>query len=491
MRNPTAELAENRVLLAFPEAVPSVGASARRYRSIGLGVAATDMAAICLALTVAYWMRYGIRPLPMRELLLVAAAPVVWVLVFQAFSLYNLLHLPPADEFRRTVGATGVGLVLLVMVSFWSKASFSRIWVALTWIMALLLELLARRAWRIYLHRRRLDGRLTLRTLIIGSTGEAVQLAKSLGVAGSGFQPLGYVEPAGPAPVEDTLPVLGRIEQLRELINQQEVDCLFVASTVVAPETVELVARAARQQGVHVLVSSNMSQVLSSRLSPHQIGSVVALALRPVRLTGTQAVAKRAFDMIAGSLLLLVTLPLSLAAAIVIRLTSPGPVFFHQERVTRGGRTFRMHKFRTMTVGGPADASETVGGPADASELDTSVPFFKLDQDPRITRVGHLLRKWSLDELPQLWNVICGEMSLVGPRPLPTEQVATNLQLLGPRHEVPAGMTGWWQINGRSDVVPEEAVRLDTFYIENWSLTFDLYILLKTLSTVLERKGAY
>jgi exopolysaccharide biosynthesis polyprenyl glycosylphosphotransferase len=481
MRTPSIGLVENRVLLEIPTAVRNVGPSARRYRSIGLGLAVTDMAAICVALGVAYWMRYGIRPLPVRELLLVAAAPVVWVLVFQAFSLYSLLHLPPAEEFRRTVGATGVGLVLLVMVGFWSKASFSRIWVALTWILALLLELLGRRAWRIYLHRRRLDGRLALRTLIIGSTGEAIQLAKALGASGSGFRPLGYVQPAGPTATEDTLPVLGGIQQLRELISEQAADCLFVASTLVPPEAVEVVTRAARQQGVHVLVTANMSQVLSSRLSPQQIGSVVALALRPVRLTGTQALVKRASDVIAASTLLLVTLPLSLAAAIAIRLTSPGPVFFHQERVTRGGRTFRMHKFRTMRVDGPSGASD----------LETSAPFFKLDRDPRITPVGHLLRKWSLDELPQLWNIICGEMSLVGPRPLPTEQVATNLELLGPRHEVPAGMTGWWQINGRSDVAPEEAVRLDGFYIENWSLTFDLYIILKTFGTVINRRGAY
>jgi exopolysaccharide biosynthesis polyprenyl glycosylphosphotransferase len=480
MRNSTVDLAENQVVLELPQAVRSTGASARRYRSIGLGLAVSDVAAICLALIVAYWVRYGVRPLPGRELLLVAAAPVVWVLVFQGFGLYSLLHLPPAEEFRRTIGATGVGLVLLVMVSFWSKASFSRIWVALIWLMAVFLELLARRAWRLYLHRRRLDGRLALRTLIIGSTGEAVQLAKALGASGSGFRPLGYVGPGGHAPAENGLPVLGGIGQLRELINEQAVDCLFVASTLVPPETVEVVTRAARQQRVHVLVSSNVSQVLSSRLSSHQIGTVVALALRPVRLTGTQAVAKRAFDVMAATILLLITLPVSLAAAIAIRLTSPGPVFFHQKRVTRGGRTFNMHKFRTMTVGAP-----------DATDLDTSTPFFKVDQDPRITPIGHRLRKWSLDELPQLWNVICGEMSLVGPRPLPAEQVATNLELLGPRHEVPAGMTGWWQINGRSDVVPEEAVRLDTFYIENWSLTFDLYILLKTLSTVLERKGAY
>jgi len=276
----------------------------------------------------------------------------------------------------------------------------------------------------------------------------------------------------------DTLPVLGGIERLRELIAEQSVDCLFVASTLVDSDAIEVVSHAARQQGIHVLVSANMTHVLGSRLVLQQIGSVIALSLRPVRLTGKQALAKRAFDLVAGIILLLVTMPLWLAAGIAIRLTSPGAVLFHQERVTKGGRTFRMHKFRTMRVGIPTN-------------LDTSAPFFKLDQDPRITPVGHLLRKWSLDELPQLWNVIRGEMSLIGPRPLPTEQVAANIELLGPRHEVPAGMTGWWQINGRSDVAPEQAVRLDAFYIENWSLAFDLYIILKTMSTVIERKGAY
>jgi len=409
---------------------------------------------------------------------LIGLAPLVWVLVFKAFSLYSPMYISPADEFRRTVGATGVGVVLLVVVSFWSKSSFSRGWIGLTWVVALLLELLARRFWRLYQHRRKLDGRLALRTLIIGATGEAIRLAKTLATPGSGFLPLGYVQPQGADEAGDTLPVLGGIEQLRELIAEQSVDCLFVASTLVESDALEVVSQAGRRQGVQVLVSANMNHVLSSRLALQQVGSVIALALRPVRLTGTQAVAKRAFDLVVGSLGLVITLPVWLTAAIAIRLTSAGPVFFHQERVTKGGRTFRMHKLRTMRQDLPADA-------------DTTAPFFKIDQDPRITRVGHLLRKWSLDELPQLWNVLRGEMSLVGPRPLPTEQVAANLELLGPRHEVPAGMTGWWQINGRSDVAPTQAVRLDAFYIENWSLTFDLYIVLKTMSTVFERRGAY
>ena len=478
MRNSTTGLVDHASVLEVPLATSPPSATTRQYRTIALGLAATDAAAICLALILSYGLRFAGQAPPPRELVLIGLAPLVWALVFKAFSLYSPMYISPADEFRRTVGATGVGVVLLAVLSFWSKSSFSRGWIGLTWVLALLLELLARRFWRLHQHRRKLDGRLALRTLIIGATGEAIRLAQTLATPGSGFLPLGYVQPQGADEAGDTLPVLGGIEQLRELIAEQSVDCLFVASTLVDSDALEVVSQAGRRQGVQVLVSANMNHVLSSRVALQQVGSVIALALRPVRLTGTQAVAKRAFDLVVGSLALLITLPVWLTAAIAIRLTTAGPVFFHQERVTKGGRTFRMHKLRTMRQDLPADA-------------DTTAPFFKIDQDPRITRVGHLLRKWSLDELPQLWNVLRGEMSLVGPRPLPTEQVAANLELLGPRHEVPAGMTGWWQINGRSDVAPTQAVRLDAFYIENWSLTFDLYIVLKTMSTVLERKGAY
>ena len=478
MRNSATGLVDHASILQVPLAAPPPSVATRHYRKIALGLLASDAAAICTALIVSYWLRFGVQLLPLPELVLIGLAPLVWVLVFKAFSLYNPMYLSPAEEFRRTIGATGVGVVLLVMVAFWSKSVFSRGWIGLTFAVVLVLELVVRRFWRLFLHRRKLDGRLALRTLIIGSTGEAIRLAQALAEPGSGFQPLGYVQPHGVTEAGDTLPVLGGIEQLRELIVQQSVDCLFVASTLVEGDVVEVVSQAGRQQGVQVLVSANMSHVLSSRLVLQQVGSVIALSMRPVRLTGTQAVAKRGFDLVMGSLLLLCSLPFWLVAAVAIRMTSPGPVLFHQERVTRGGRTFWMHKFRTMRQD-------------PATEADTTVPFFKLDQDPRITSVGHLLRKWSLDELPQLWNVVRGEMSLVGPRPLPAEQVAANLQLLGPRHEVKAGMTGWWQINGRSDIAPTQAVRLDAFYIENWSLAFDFYIILKTISTVLERKGAY
>jgi lipopolysaccharide/colanic/teichoic acid biosynthesis glycosyltransferase len=142
-----------------------------------------------------------------------------------------------------------------------------------------------------------------------------------------------------------------------------------------------------------------------------------------------------------------------------------------------------MYKLRTMT-----DSSEPI---VDERRLDTTVPFFKVKEDARLTRVGRFLRETSLDELPQLFNVFKGDMSLVGPRPLPTEQVAAHIELLGPRHEVRSGITGWWQIHGRSDVDPEEAIRMDHFYIENWSPALDLYVLAKTIGVLLTRRGAY
>jgi lipopolysaccharide/colanic/teichoic acid biosynthesis glycosyltransferase len=180
---------------------------------------------------------------------------------------------------------------------------------------------------------------------------------------------------------------------------------------------------------------------------------------------------------------LLLALPVLAIVAILVRVTSRGPVLFRQQRVTAGGRTFTMVKFRTMVQ----DADERLK----THQMDTRTPFFKVQSGSLLTPVGRFLRRWSLDELPQLFNVVKGDMSLVGPRPLPAPQVAANLDLLAARHEVKAGLTGWWQIQGRSDLDVEESVRLDLFYIENWSLALDLFILLKTFGVLIAHRGAY
>jgi exopolysaccharide biosynthesis polyprenyl glycosylphosphotransferase len=471
-----ARTGETQLRAASVPAVRGSGAL-RRYREIAMGLAFSDAICVVVALMASYALRYPGQLVPAREAAIIALAPLMWIVVFYTFDLYTPQHLSAPEELRRVIGASGVGIVLLVMGSFWSKASFSRVWVGLTWALVLVLELLPRRWWRAYQWRLRLDGRLALRTLVVGTSAEASRLVENLRVAASGFLPLGHVQASDPTVAANRLPVLGRIGELDRLVREHAADCLFVASSAITEADMSRVTQVARQAAVEVRVLANLPQMLTSRLVLQKVGAAIAVALRPVRLSGPQAAMKRALDLVVASAVLLVSLPLWPVIALAIRLDSRGPAFFHQERVTKDGRIFRMHKFRTMRTGGPA--------------FDTTRPFFKLESDPRLTRVGVFLRRFSLDELPQFWNVIAGEMSLVGPRPLPADQVAANHDLLGPRQAVPAGLTGWWQINGRSRVTPEEALRLDLFYIENWSPTLDLYILLKTFGAVVGRDGAY
>jgi exopolysaccharide biosynthesis polyprenyl glycosylphosphotransferase len=457
---------------------PPAGDALRRYRQISMGLAVSDAACIVAALLLAYQIRYSTRPMPVRELVVVIVAPLLWVAAFRMFNLYAPQHLSPSDEFRGIIGATSLGIVLLVVASYWSKSAFPRAWLGLSWSLVVVLELATRRGWEAYRSRLKRDGRLTFRTLIVGTTGEAIRLAETLKDPTSGFTPIGYVGGVDPSLPGNGLPVVGDISELRRLVHEHDAECFFVASTSVSAEDMFGVTQVARQERTEVRLSANLSQTLTSRLTFQKVGGAIALSIRPVRLTRTQIAMKRGFDLAIASAAMGISLPLWAAIAIAVRLSSPGPVFFRQERVTEGGRVFRMLKFRTM--------KSNVDSPTD-----TSVPFFKLESDPRLTAVGKILRRLSLDELPQFWNVLKGEMSLVGPRPLPADQVAANLELLSPRHEVKAGVTGWWQINGRSGVSPEGAIHLDQFYIENWSLSLDLYIVLKTFGAVIGQKGAH
>jgi len=458
------------------------GDTLRQYRAVTAGMVTSDAFCVVLALLVSYFIRFGRAPLLPEYVVAVAIAPLAWVATFKAFGLYAPHRASPPEEFRGTIAASSVGVVLLAVGIFWSHSPLSRAWVGLTWLLVIALEMVSRRMWRLHVGRLRADGRLAFRTLIVGTDQEAGRLADSLRTRGSGYSPLGFVSCSDSIVSPDSLPVVGRIDQLGQAIRNYAAECVFVASTAVGPEQMFMVTQLARRWGVEVRVSANLPQILTSRLTVQQVGPTMALCLRPVRLSRTQALVKRGFDLVVVSVGLLVSLPLWGLIAAIIRITSPGPVLFRQARVTRGGRIFTMYKFRTMKVNGDRLLEDR--------EVDYSAPFFKLHDDPRLTAVGRVLRRLSLDELPQLLNVLKGHMSLVGPRPLPAEQVAANMELLEPRHEMPAGVTGWWQINGRSDLSAEEALRLDLFYIENWSLTLDLYILGKTLGAVIARKGA-
>ncbi|MGZ6515895.1 MAG: sugar transferase, partial [Actinomycetota bacterium] len=326
-------------------------------------------------------------------------------------------------------------------------------------------------------------GALAYRTAVVGTNDEAVKLAHILAPPVRGFVPLGYIACSPSSEPRDGLPVLGVLEDLDEAIREHAVECVFIASSAVSDAELLRVSRSCRRARIEMRISANLPQIFTTHLAIQQIDEVMAVSVRPAHLDGGQAVAKRAFDLVVGSIMLLLSLPVMASIAIAIRLTSRGPILFRQERMTKGGRTFRMVKFRTMVVDADRVLEDAFG--------DIRTPFFKLRDDPRLTRIGHVLRRYSLDELPQLWNVLRGDMSIVGPRPLRVEQIAADRGQLTPRHEVKSGLTGWWQINGRSDVPYEQALRMDLFYIENWSLSLDLYIVLKTSGVLLARRGAY
>jgi exopolysaccharide biosynthesis polyprenyl glycosylphosphotransferase len=463
--------------------VPSTPSGLDAYRRAAAWVLLADVLSIVGAILVVHrWVTGSFSP--SRDVVAVlVVAPVLWIAVFHSFGLYGIRHLSAPEEFRRLLSATTLGAAVILVGSFWWEEALHRQTLVLTWGVALLLELVVRRVTRWHLRREKRLGRLSLRTMIVGGGEEAAAIARALGGGGTGFTPLGSISPRQAGASHLDLPLLGGIDDIIETIERFAVECVFVASTELPPTDVYRISHACRVANIEMRVSANAPEVLTSRISVQQIRDLMVLSVRPGRLTGPQAALKRTFDVSLASLALFVFSPLFGLIALAIKLTSRGPVFFRQERVTRDGHPFTMIKFRTMVV----DPERALQG----AVIDLTKPYFKMSDDPRLTRFGRTLRSLSLDELPQFWNVLRGDMSLVGPRPLPIEQVNANVELLQPRHEVRAGVTGWWQVSGRSQVDVDAALKMDLFYIENWSLSLDVYILLKTLGAVLARRGAY
>jgi exopolysaccharide biosynthesis polyprenyl glycosylphosphotransferase len=456
-----------------------------QYRRLFRKMALTDTLSVGAAALVAYWIRFGFKvPVP-EFLLLLLVTPLFVVAVFAAFHLYDTHHFTPAEEFRRIILAVSVGLSGLITMSFWFQGSYSRGWIALSWALALVFALFFRRIWHWRIGHLRAAGKLTFRTLIVGTNREASHLEEVMRRTTMGYEPIGFVSTAQRDPAQDGHSVVGSINDLREIIRETGAECVFVAASDLEIDEMGHVAKVVRLEGVEVRVTATLPEVLSSRLSVQPIGGFMALSLRPARLTGPQVVAKRVYDLVFASLGMLVTLPLWIAIALLVKLTSPGPIFFRQRRVGHRGRPFTILKFRTMRVG----ADEMLAELRALNEADG--PLFKLRDDPRVTRVGRWLRRWSFDELPQLFNVVRGDMSLVGPRPPLPEEVREYEEWQFDRLEVPPGITGLWQISGRSDLSFDEYVRLDLFYIENWSLAYDFFIVAKTIPVLLSKRGAY
>jgi exopolysaccharide biosynthesis polyprenyl glycosylphosphotransferase len=322
------------------------------------------------------------------------------------------------------------------------------------------------------------------RAILVGEGEQLARLRRMLGSDRSGIQYefLGAVAPNGNT---DTLPLLGGLDAVPSILREHDVHELIVTdSGFTERELLELVEEAHRF-GVKVKVAPRTTELLLQRAEYIPGEGAPLFELRPPVLGGWEWAVKRSFDVVVSTIVIVAGSPAWAAIAFAIKLSSPGPVFYRDQRIGLGDRPFGMMKFRTMY----ADAAARQQGLE--ADNEASGPLFKIKDDPRVTRVGRFLRRFSLDELPQVLNVLWGEMSLVGPRPLPIRDYEQLQEWHRKRYLVLPGMTGLWQVSGRIDLSFDDLVRLDFYYIENWSIWLDISILAKTLPAVLARRGAY
>jgi exopolysaccharide biosynthesis polyprenyl glycosylphosphotransferase len=374
------------------------------------------------------------------------------------------------------------------------RPEYARGYLALAFPLGLVFLVLGRSGCRRVLNFYRRRGRCVTSVLAVGNPVAVKSLVQSLdrtwwygysvvGVCLTGRPGGGTLE----VPGVGALPVLGDEGQVEEAIAKVGADTVALTATEhLGPEGVRELSWELDRLGVDLVVSPGMVDVAGPRLTMRPVAGLPLIHVEKPQYSGTKKLQKRAFDVCVAVTVLLMAFPLLLVSALAIKLTSRGPVFYLSERIGLDGKPFRMIKLRTMVQ----DADKMVASLADKNEMDGGV-LFKIRQDPRVTPIGRILRRYSVDELPQFINVLKKEMSVVGPRPpLPseadsyTDQVRRRLLVL-------PGITGLWQVSGRSDLSWDDSVRLDLSYVENWSISGDLVIAFKTVRTVLGGVGAY
>jgi exopolysaccharide biosynthesis polyprenyl glycosylphosphotransferase len=470
---------------------PQVRTLARRLGSI-LALAAIDVGGLAVALYLALALRqvyYGVTPIPWglvwdTETNWLPFLAVVTVLVFWHNGLYASREQRSGPG--RVVGS--LALVTVITLAFAVGTSYHHTTFGL-YLTAFVLsvavigglrasyELITRDVWRMAGVRRR--------ALLLGENDRVVELRRALGLGRSGidYEFLGALTPDGTD--DPMLDVVGAVEDLPRALRELRPDELIVIGADLDDRLLLQLVETAHELGVKVQIAPTTTELLTQR-GEYVAGQGVPLfELRPPVFAGLDWAVKRAFDVTVSSLLIALGAPVWGLIALAVKFDSPGPVFYRDRRVGLGEREFGMFKFRSMYT----DAGERQAALEAVNEA--SGPLFKIKDDPRVTRVGKILRAYSIDELPQVLNVLRGEMSLVGPRPLPLRDYVQLEEWHRKRYLVLPGMTGLWQVSGRIELTFDDLVRLDFYYLENWSIWLDISILAKTLPAVAARRGAY
>jgi exopolysaccharide biosynthesis polyprenyl glycosylphosphotransferase len=419
------------------------------------------------------------------------ALPVLWPLAQGVSGSYSPQFFGTGSEEFRKVARGGLFLLAgISVVSYGGQVDLARSFVLFTVPTMTLATLFARFFARKWLARARRNGRCVKRMVAVGRDGAVADLIRRLQhdrYAGMEVVAACVTTPELAAGVRSTgVPVEGDLDSVVDVVRRREADGVAVTS---ASETAAVYLRKLSWQlegsGIELLVSPGLIEIAGPRLHIRPFVGLPLLAIEEPTFSGWKRVLKGALDRIGAAVAIVLVAPVLLAIAVAVRMSGPGPVLYRQERVGAHGRRYTMLKFRSMVDGAEDRLPELVG----LNEHDGLL--FKMRRDPRVTPVGRWLRRLSLDELPQLFNVLGGSMSLVGPRPPLPAEVERYEPSIRRRLLVKPGLTGLWQISGRSDLSWEESVRLDLRYVENWSLALDLLILWKTASAVIRSRGAY
>jgi len=472
-----------------------------QWRAYALTLLISDVVTIGFAFWLAYMVRFelslgifyeNLRPhLSYYQSLVMVLIPV-WIVIFYILGLYDRQKLlGGAQEYSLVFNATTIGIVLVIAAGFLDPDFiFARGWLLLAWIFAFLFAAVGRFTLRRLVYWLRNKGYFLTSAVIIGANNEGLSLAEQLmRWKSSGFHIVGFVDKKLPigTTLLSHLQVLGSVEDLDQLIPQYGIEEIILASSAISSrdKMLEIFQRYGVSSNVNVRMSSGLYEIITTGLTVKEFAYVPLVGVNKVRLTGFDEVLKLGLDYaitISGMILLF---PVLLAIALAVKLDSKGSIFYRRRVMGMNGRQFDAYKFRTMHENG----DELLKAHPDLqAELARN---FKLKRDPRVTQVGSFIRKWSPDELPQLINVLKRDMSLVGPRIITPAEVEKynkwdiNLMTVRP------GLTGLWQVSGRSDITYEERVRLDMHYIRNWSIWFDLQLLFQTIPAVIKRRGAY
>lgn len=397
-----------------------------------------------------------------------------------------------AEEYKLIIDGALRLFGVVAIVAFLLKVDLARGYILLALPVGVVTLLFSRWMWRQWLAAKRTRGEYSSTVLLVGSEESAVTIAKELKRNSAfGLHVLGACLPqaaSGDRLREADVPVVGSISSVLEALETTGADTVIITSSgELSSQGVRNLSWSLEPGRQHLVVAPGLTDIGGPRIHTRPVAGLPLMHVETPKYSGAKTFAKRGFDVAASLLLIVLVLPVLIGIAVLVKSTSTGPVFFAQQRIGLGGEPFQMLKFRSMV----ADAESRLQSLWRQERSLGNQVMFKMKDDPRVTPVGSFLRRFSLDELPQLFNVLAGQMSLVGPRPPLKHEVSVYEEHVHRRFLVKPGITGLWQVSGRSNLSWEDTVRLDLFYVENWSLAGDLLILWRTAKAVLARDGAY